>query len=359
MEDGRYYNAGVDRSFHYGEKDGAFYLLSGTFEDDVLNFIFAKPPAVTSFNENFSISPYMETDAIFSSDGKTVSVKPKTGWDINTIYTWTIKNMLSRDEYIMEQTYTGTFRGLFDGELPELLEICPVTYEDGGALWHRDTPLDGQLLEKQSIGFIFSKPMEEASVKSGITFYPNINGYILKEDEYRYIFVPEETYRIKEQYRIQVARTISDVSGLKLSEEGSYFFTVMNDYIKISAVKFDDNTNAMPAGKTISEYDIASTGDLRVTIEFSSVISEEHRSKAVEAVSLDVLFPLSTANPSPVSIGWSDGGFKLIMTWEGLQASMYGVEQFYSLTISSGRDSVINGFGEYLEEDVCVLFKAL
>jgi hypothetical protein len=100
MEDGRYYNTGVDRSFHYGEKDGRFYLLSGTFEDDVLNFIFVKPSAITSFNENLSISPYIETEAIFSSDGKTVSVKPKSGWDINTIYTWTIKNMLSRDEYI-------------------------------------------------------------------------------------------------------------------------------------------------------------------------------------------------------------------------------------------------------------------
>jgi hypothetical protein len=359
MEDGRYYNAGVDRSFHYGEKDGAFYLLSGTFEDDVLNFIFAKPPAVTSFNENFSISPYMETDAIFSSDGKTVSVKPKTGWDINTIYTWTIKNMLSRGEYIMEQTYTGTFRGLFDGELPELLEMCPVTYEDGGALWHRNTPLDGQLLEKQSIGFIFSKPMEEASVKSGISFYPNINGYILKRDEYKYIFVPEETYRLKEQYRIQIARAISDVSGLKLFEDKSYFFTAMNDYIKIIAVKFDDNTYAMPADKRINEYKIAANNNMRVTINFSSAIPAEHRSKAVDAVSLDVLFPLSTANPSLISIGWSDNGSKLSMTWEGLQASTAGIEQFYSLTISGGRNSVINGFGEYLEEDVCVLFKAL
>ncbi|MDR2803789.1 MAG: Ig-like domain-containing protein [Treponema sp.] len=359
MEDGRYYNTGIDRSFHYGEKDGTFYLLSGTFADNVLNFIFAKPPAITSFNENFSISPYLETDVIFSDDGKTVAVKPKSGWDINTIYTWTIKNMCSRDDYIMEQAYSGTFRGLFDGKLPELLEICPVTYENNGALWHNNKPLDGQLLEKQPIGFIFSKPMEEASVKSGISFYPNINGYILKEDENRYIFMPEETYQLKKQYRIQVARTISDVSGLKLFEDRSYFFTAMNDYIKISAVKFDDKTDAMPAGKTISEYDIASTGDLRVTIDFSLIIPEEHRSKAVDAVSLDVLFPLSTANPSLVSIEWSDGGFKLIMTWEGLQASTMGVEQFYSLTISGGRNSVINSRGEYLEEDVCVLFKAL
>jgi hypothetical protein len=359
MDDGRYYTVDIDRSFHYGEQNDTFYLVSGDFEGETLNFVFVKPPAIVSFYENFTISPQTETDIIFSPDGMTVNVKPKTAWNINTIYTWTIRNMLSRDDYIMERTYTGTFRGLFDVNLPELLEICPVTYEHDAALWHTNTPLDGQLLEKQAIGFIFSKPMDEASVKNGVVFTPNINGYMLKESDYKYIFVPEETYQLKKQYRIQASQTISDISGLKLFDDKSYFFTTANDYIKIDAIKFDDNLDPMLSDGTISDYKIASTKMLSVTISFSSEIPAEHRSKALASVSLEILFPLSTANPALVSVTWGDKGSALSMTWEGITKSTGEIEQFYSLNIKGGKSGVINNYSEYLKDDVCVLFKAL
>jgi hypothetical protein len=358
MEDGRYYTVDIDRSFHYGDKNDTFYLVSGDFEDETLNFVFVKPPVITSFYENFAISPQTETDITFSPDGMTVIVKPKTGWNVNTIYTWTIKNMLSRDDYIMERTYTGTFRGLFDVNLPELLKVCPVTYEHNAALWHNNESLDGKLLEKQAIGFIFSKPMEEASVKNGVIFTPNINGYMLKESDYKYIFIPEETYQLKKQYRIQTSQTISDIFGLKLFEDKSYFFTTINDYIKINAIKFDDNSYSMPSDGTISDYPIMYNNSLRVTIDFSSEIPAEHRSKAVSSVSLEILFPLSTANPVLVSAAWSDNGSALSMTWEGLEKSAGGIEQFYSLNIKGGKNGVINNFTEYLKDDLCVLFKA-
>jgi hypothetical protein len=359
MEDGRYYTVDIDRSFHYGDKNDAFYLVSGDFKDETLIFVFSKPPAIASFYENCAISPQTETDIAFSPDGMTVTVKPKTGWTINTIYAWTIRNMLSHDDYIMERTYTGTFRGLFDVNLPELLKVCPVTYEPNAALWHENKPLDGELLEKQAIGFIFSKPMEESSVKNGVIFTPNINGYMLKESDYKYIFIPEEAYQLKKQYRVQASRTISDISGLKLFEDKSYFFTTVNDYIKISAIKFDDNSDSMHSNGTISDYTVASDGRLRVTINFSSAIPEEHRSKALSSVSLEILFPLSTANPALVSVTWGDKGSALNMAWEGLEKSAGVIEQFYSLNIKGGRNGVINDYSEYLKDDVCVLFKAL
>jgi hypothetical protein len=360
MADGRYYTVDIDRSFHYGNPNDIFYLVSRNFEDETLNFVFVKPPAIASFYENFTISPQIETDITFSPDGKTVTVKPKSGWNINTIYTWTIKNMLSRDDYIMERTYTDTFKGLFDVNLPELLELCPVIYKHNTVTqWHNNTPIDGNLLEKQSIGFIFSKPMEESSVKNGVIFTPNINGYILKESDYKYIFVPEETYQLKKQYRIQASQTISDIFGLKLFEDKSYFFTTMNDYIKVNAIKFDDNTYSMPSDGTISDYTIAYNNRLSVNISFSSEIPAEHRSKAVSSVSLEILFPLSTANPALVSAVWSDNGSVLGMTWEGLEKSTDGIKQFYSLNIKGGKNGVINNYAEYLKDDVCVLFKDL
>jgi WD40 repeat protein len=359
MDDGRYYTVDIDRSFHYGDENDSFYLVSGDLEDETLRFVFVKPPAIVSFYENFAISPQTETDIAFSPDGGTVSVKPKSGWNINTIYTWTIKNMLSRDDYIMERTYTGTFKGLFDVSLPELLEICPVTYEHDAALWHTNTPLDGQLLEKQAIGFIFSKPMEEASVKNGVVFTPDINGYMLKESDYKFIFVPEETYQLKKQYRVLASRTISDISGLKLFDDKSYFFTTINDYIKVNAIKYDDKSYSMPSDGTISDYTIAPTNELRVAIVFSSAIPAAHRSKAVSSVSLEILFPLSTANPALVSAAWSDNGSVLGMTWEGFEKSAGAIEQFYALNIKGGGNGVINDYAEYLKDDVCALFKAL
>jgi hypothetical protein len=58
-----------------------------------------------------------------------------------------------------------------------------------------------------------------------------------------------------------------------------------------------------------------------------------------------------------VSSFWDDSGVKL--TWQGFTRSTGSIAYFYILTVKGGKSGVVNGAGEYQEEDVCVVFKAL
>jgi hypothetical protein len=223
-------------------------------------------------------------------------------------------------------------------------------------LWHTGLPLDGTLLEQQAVGFIFSKPMDETSVRGGITFYPHVNGYMVKATDVSFIFVPEERYRLQKQYRITIAKTVCDTSGLPLFEDTLCFFTTINNYLTVTEVRFDD-TDVMPTDGSICDFTVPALNNIRTKITFETAIPASLRKKATDSVSLQALFPLSAANPVLISSFWDDSGVTL--TWQGFTKTTASIEYFYIMTVKGGDGGVINGAGEYLEEDVCVVFRAL
>jgi hypothetical protein len=365
MEDERTYTARLYRSFIYGERGNSFELVSNEFNGNALTLLFSKPVLITSFGEKFNLTPFTEYRTDFSGDGSTVIINPKNRWLANTTYSWTVKNIISSDGYLMKKEYSGILRGIIDTEQPVLELICPVDYNNSGSLWYASFELDNHLMENQAIGFSFSKPMDEASVVAGISFFPSISGYFVKETESRFIFIPASNYQIRKEYRITIADTIKDNSGLALYEPKYLYFTTANQFLQVAKITFDDNIAPMPSDGTISNYLMMQPAlptdpvHLKTVINFSTVIPPDKRYGAVNAVSLNVLFPASANNPMPISAYWSDGGSRLSIEWSGFSVSSGDIKNHYILTVSGGQNGVKNQANEYMEADVCVIFIAL
>jgi hypothetical protein len=359
MAGGETYTARFYRAFIYGG-EGSFELISSSFAGDVLSLVFSKPPLITSFNENFSLSPTLDYRANFSPGAYTVSIAPKEAWRPNVSYSWEIKDMLSEDGWLMRKEAAGIFTGPDDTRLPRLLEICPVSF-DPPAIWHSGLSLDGNLLEWQGIGFRFSKPMDEASVKGGVSFFPTLKGYFEKDGEDSFIFIPEEAYRLQQEYRILVADTVKDLRGISLFEPVQVFFTGSGPYLKVDSLTLDDSIVPLIPGGAIQEHYLQPVTPpapfrLMSIINFSAAIPPEKRKAALDAVSLSVLFPPSAHNPALLGALWFNNGSRLSLTWEDLSQSSAGVSNYYQLSITGGAKGPLNDAGEYLEEDLWFVF---
>ena len=364
MEDGRTYTVRFHRTFTYGERNNVFKLVSNEFNNDVLTLQFSKPVLITSFEENFSLAPFTGYRADFYNDGSTVIISSNNGWAANTAYFWTIRNMISTSGYLMRREYSGMIHGIIDTNQPFLEFASPVDYSSSGSLWFSSHPLDNNLRDNQAIGFSFSKPMDEASVVAGISFFPSISGFFVRETDRRFIFVPNTYWQLQREYRITIADTIRDSSGLPLFQPKFIFFTTANRFLEVTGITFDDHTALMPIDGSIVNYVMippspsTSPVRLRTTINFSTSIPVNMRHDAVNAISLDVLFPASANSVVPISAFWSDGGSRLSIEWSGFSISSGDIENHYILRVGGGRNGVRNQANEYLEEDVCVIFIA-
>jgi hypothetical protein len=358
MEDGRSYTARMLRVFIYGQEGNEFTLVSSAMENNCLTFNFSKAPRITSFNEHFLLSPSTEYFCDFL--GKTVRIQPKKPWQINTLYTWTIKDMESEDNYLMKKEYSGLFSGLEDITVPYPIELCPVSVYTAPYLWKTGTALDNRLENGEGIGFIFSKPMNMASLRSGISFYPSLKGHFEEAEINSIIFIPEENYRLETEYRVTLAPSIKDSLGLSLFEEIRYYFTSSHHYLTVEKVSFDSAAESLVPGGIPQDYSLVTVLPLpgiRINIAFSHVIPPAYRKAASDAVSLSVLFPASAHNPALISAQWFDNGALLSLCFEDISPSAGGIDNYYQIKISSGNQGPLNGSGEYLKEDLWFVFR--
>jgi hypothetical protein len=358
MEDGRTYTVGIMRNFIYGLEGNEFTLDSSAMEDNKLIFNFSKVPGVTSFDSQFSLSPGVEYFCDFL--GREIRILPKSPWQANTLYRWTIKGMESEDGYIMKREYSGVFSGPANLSVPRPLELCPVDKTFGPPyLWRRGTGLDGNLENMEGIGFIFSKPMDPASLRSGISFYPSVKGYFEEAGENSIIFFPEEEYRLETEYRITISQTVKDSLGLSLFEEERYYFSSAHRYLEVEKVTLDSRTESLLPGGVLQEHNLINPEppSLKIRIAFSAEIPPAHRKAALESLSFSGLFPASANSPVLLSAKWEDKGAALVLIFESLSPSGSGIDNYYQIKIASGKQGPLNGEGEYLKEDLWYVFK--
>lgn len=358
--DGRTYSVYLQRFFYFGEKEMYLELHEYNFDSNILEYHFNKAVNIVSFIDSFSLTPYTEHTINFSSGNTIVTVVPKKKWQTNTTYKWIITNILAADGYLMEKEYSDTFTPHEDIVQPSILTICPVTVEEPENIWHTHSQLDEILTESQAIGFIFSKPMNFSSISSGITFSPSINGYFIQENDTHFIFIPLENYKINKRYQITIPSTITDLSDLNLFEDQYSFFTSASKFLTISSILFDENL--INIDTEIIDYEKNPLDPLNIiieiAIEFSSSIPPENRKASADSVSLMSIFPTSAKNPKLLSTRWNPSGIQLIQTWQDFTLSTQ-LSNYYELKIKGGNSTIVNEFGEYLEEDLCIVFKVL
>ncbi|MDR1024592.1 MAG: Ig-like domain-containing protein, partial [Treponema sp.] len=360
-EDGRGYTTRLLRSFIYGREEDEFTLESSDMEGDCLILNFSRTPRLSSFSEHFSISP--DTEYFCDLLGTTVKIQPKTPWQINTRYTWSIRNMESADGHIMKKYYSAAFSGSDDFEIPCLAELCPVNRQFSSGppyLWKWGTELDGSLENHEGIGFIFSKPMDHASLRSGISFYPAIKGYFEDAGEDSIVFFPEEEYRLGTEYRITLSAAVKDSLGLAFFEELHYYFSSAHHWLEVEKLSLDSGSLPLEPGGIPQDHFLlpAEPPGLELRIAFSRAIPPGRRRAAADAVSLSVLFPASAHSPVLVSVQWQDGGALLSMKFKDLSPSVTGVDNYYQIKILSGESGPVSDSGEYLKEDLWYVIRA-
>jgi len=363
--DGRLYVVDFYKYFIYGKKDSNLILLESNFDKNFgeINFLFNKSINPTTFVEGFSLSPYHDVLINFSSDSKKVVISSKEGWDVNTFYRWTLKNVSSLDSYYLENIYTDIFQWKEDFVLPVLEAICPVEiYDTDKYLWLDKFNLDKNLKDQQCIGFVFSKAMDFTSLENSISFSPTISGQFYQEDKigHKFIFVPNEKWKINEQYEIKIEKSASDLNGLCLFEDVVERFFTFNTFLDISKIVFDEsNVVSIFPSKGIDVLSSSSNNKMEIVVDiyFSTFIPMNERVQTVNSISMNPFFPLSLSNVSLISTNWNDSGSILTMKWQGFVSSFDDEENFYKLNISGGINGPKNEHGEYMKEDVCVIFK--
>ncbi|QTQ14992.1 Ig-like domain-containing protein [Treponema parvum] len=358
----------IERTFMYGSiSEQLIFLkssstLSPINQTDSLLFCFNKALDQASFTENFTLSPSLETETVFSSDNKSVSIKPKAPWAYNTLYTWSFKNLKSADGYFYKTSESASFSPFSDTEIPVLQKICPVRLIGGQETFLLEQELDLNIREKEAIGFVFSKPMEFDSVKSGISLSPPAAGYFKQTDDegFCFAFIPTQMYSIKQKYELTVNSSVRDTHSVSLYEDKILYFTPYGDYLEVRQISLDSaqidfsTQDAVPF--TITK-NLNNKYELTVSILFSARIESSKRSSAVKQVSLGLLFPLSSETPVQTQILWNSAGTLLSLTWENFTPCTASVETFYKLQITGGANGINTGCGQFMEKDLCVILK--
>lgn len=360
-------------SFYYGDKANKFTLIEAPFykksldKKDELIFKFNHSVNRAEFETSISITPSLNYVVQIDPEFKEYKIIPTTNWEVNKTYKWSFKTLKSNDNWKLSGKTEGEFHTLEDSKIPELLTICPVTKVGIDAIWLTTDTLDNNIALKMPIGLIFSKPIDLASIKSGISITPSISTYIIpaNEDNTKFLIIPEENYSIDIQYLIKVDQTIKDTNGIALLNEHKEIFRSSERYLEISKIKFDndvtlDSINNIPAciDKTIST-DTNGIKEISISIAFSLPIDEKKIKSVEESITFSLIFPLSSTTPIKTACSWDESRKIVSLTWKNITTSTIDVESFYMLKIPGGKNSINTGRGNYMKEDVCVYLKLL
>ncbi|GMO12397.1 MAG: hypothetical protein Ta2A_22100 [Treponemataceae bacterium] len=349
----------TDSFFYGGDKDKALVLKSVHVENVALNgtniadtqiqFVFSKNVSLTSFSQNFSISPHRNFAFAENTEESAVSaitVCIKGGLSSNTLYTWTLnKALCANDGFSMLKSESGDLPGIIDTEQPVIKAI----------------KIENAKKQKAKIEITFSKPMEYFSVSNAFTIEPSVQGYIEQNatEKAKFTFVPQQNYKAETKYKVSIASFARDVSGIGMFESFEAFLVPFTERLKIENV-IASNVN-IPAADMSSGtlFDVNSNNtEVIVKIVFSKAIDEAAKVKAVESLSVKPVFPLAAAFPRLAYASW-DTSSVLYTKWTGFSISGADSPKIYAVRITGGEAGISTGRSEYMEDDVCVYLRIL
>lgn len=366
LDDGRRYEASFERFFYWSSSNG-FLAVNGTSPSmdaevsprESLVVSFNKPIDVNSFLGAFSIKPFCNTRFVFSDDNRTVTIEPVSGWSLNEVYTWSFDDILSNDENPLSMPFESRFLSPVDVTIPEVIAVCPVTIGTDVNAFDESVSIDGHLVDDQPFGVVFSEEMSPLSAISALSIEPSIKGYFLKDgaSAMRYVFQPLEPYEAGVRYTLRVATSAADALGLTMRLERTFLFTSLNRHLRVLSVTMDDEAGIEDIGDPDRAYSHALVGDaIGIRICFESSIGSECRETVVDKIRVSPLFPSTASSPCLIAARWEDGAKALSMEWKGFTRGVGDIDAFYSLSIVGGRSGVTDGRGQYMEDDVCIVF---
>ena len=285
----------------------------------------------------------------FSSTGD-VYVIPLEPWKLNTRYTWSVSQLRSKNNALINKSYSEDFVYRENTEFPVLEQM----YGSSDS---------GMLRDREPITLLFSKSMDTSSLEKSIFVTPSMPG-VLRSTEIpgEYKWFPSRNWQQETEYRFFVSNSAKDCDGLSLQKSYEKFFSVFNSYLTVDYIHFlynekpinlkqDSLKNLSAKLDTDSEYN-----SLPISVVFSSPIPEENRIVAVEGIGLSCIFPITGARPILYKVDWDESGKIVTLYWNNITGSSQDVIYYYELKITGGEKAVTNVLGDYFKEDVCVTF---
>ena len=352
-------------TFIYGNEVERFYALAlpekriGADVRQKLVFSFNKKIEAARFEKAFSILPSAEYSIALSDDERTITVSPSPKWKLNTTYAWTVQRLLSSDGWEMQDVLSNTFSTREDAENPALVSLCPVSDTSPDAHWFTDIPLDKNIFGKQPIGFVFSKPMDFDSVKDAVSISPSLSGYMVPygDEHTRFLFVPEEYYKVAAEYTLAVSTAAADENGTPLFEKIVKRFYAADAWLSVAGLSLDADVVpdlSAPCIEHALHKDADGNYELTARILFSHEIADGALTAAANAVTASLLFPLTSASPVKTGVFWNEEKTRLTVTWTRFTVSTDDVRSYYRLKIAGGPAGINDGRGSYMEKDLCI-----
>ena len=360
------------RSFIYGPVSPAFSLENWSQPSEnepFLEFQFNFPVDSPSFSKNFSLTPSISYSYQLEDEGRRVAIIPEEDWKYNQRYSWSFQGLESQDGFLLDKKYEDDFLWLIDTELPVLEKICGVHLVEGNEYFPKEGEVSN-LCDKEPLLFQFSKEMDFDALSSGLRFEPSCAGQLRKGKNNReFLWVPEENWSLEEQYRVVVSSEVQDLSGNSMAQQQEVYFTVDNEFLQVLSVSFGDG------GTEISDFQsqgtlqralqdavpvsVQSQDSCIVTkITFSKDFDPEGLVQALDAISMEVFFPLTASYPVLEKVRVS-GESSLELWWSGFSPSSDEVDNYYRLNIAGGASGPQSAVGNYLKEDVCIIIQVL
>lgn len=342
-EDNRNYEIDYSRIFTYGTDNDRFCLTAYTNPDETaqnknLILSFNKPVDIPSFEDNFSLNPYIKISKKYSDDYKTITIIPEDIWAVNTYYTWLIKSIDSTEGYRTDKEYTRTFYYSHDYTLPQLLS----------------SNLNDRKIT-DPLSFTFNKKINLESFENYFSISPYIKGYYT-QNETTVTFHPLSNFEINKQYTINLPSKICDENKLCLYSDIYKTFTPVNQFLTISSVSINEAQNISLSDESISEIDITNTDSFFIEIIFSSPIKKENLTSAEKAIQMEPFFPASSSYPKLTSATWNIERTKLNLTYSNISKTYNN--QIYKITISNSKTYFLTENEEYMEKEICIHFLA-
>lgn len=364
LKDGRIYDVNINRFFSYGQRDKYLKLISCSVYDnavvknnELITFKFNQPIDVLSFKDKFQLSPTISYKTEFLVNDTVVNVIPNGIWETNTYYTWEFESIKSKDQYPQEKKYYGSFYSTVDIEQPKLVATHPVLVDFNTKSWKREKSIS-DIFINESIGFIFSEPVDFDSVKNSITFVPSVSGNFVQYDKEgrEFVYCIQKNWDANIEYQIKIANTLTDINNIPFYDEYTDFFIPQIDYITVDSIAlntteitdFSEQTNICQLSHAQNDAEID------VVVNFSKNIDNKYKDIAYESINISSFFPSSAMTPTILSILWLSDS-QLEIRCKGFTKSILS-NNYYRLRITGGKNNILSEEGSYIKEDICVFF---
>lgn len=340
-KDNRNYEIEYSRIFTYGKENDKFCLISylnPDIENQNINLTlnFNKPVDIQSFEDNFSITPYIKVSKKYSDDNKIITIIPEDTWTVNTYYTWLIKSIYSSENYKSDKEYTRSFYYSHDYVLPQLIS----------------SNLNDRKIT-DTLSFTFNKKINLESFENNFSITPYIKGYFTQNEKI-VTYHPLSNFEINEEYLIFLSSAIYDENKLCLYSDIYKSFIPVNQFLTVSSISINETKNISLTDKMISEIDISNTDTIFIEILFSSPIKIENLTSSEKAIQIEPFFPNSTTYPKLTSISWNTERTKLGLTYSNISKTYN--KQLYKFTINNSKTYFLTDNEEYMEKEVCIHF---